>query len=151
MLDISTDEAGIEDGEPIEFVVKTELSAGSTSNLFIQEIMNYEDSSIISLTMNNLVPGARYQFSAKVQNKFGVSEFSNVIELQVQASSSDSTSSGNYKPNTVNREYFDVKIFSDSMACAKIKRTKYMTLCNINDNAVQGRLSENCLTRKIIA
>lgn len=102
MLDISTDEAGIEDdGESIEFVVKAELSASSTSNLFIQEIMNYEDSSIISLTMNNLVPGARYQFSAKVQNKFGVSEFSNIIELQVQASSSDSTSSGNYKPNTL--------------------------------------------------
>ena len=35
------------------------------------------------------------------------------------------------------------------MACAKIKRTKYMR--NINDNAVQGRLSENYLTRKIIA
>ena len=50
---------------------------------------------------------------------------------------------------TVNREYFDVKIFSDSMACAKIKRTKYIR--NINDNAVQGRLSENYLTRKIIA
>ena len=33
--------------------------------------------------------------------------------------------------------------------CAKIKRTKYMR--NINDNAVQGRLSENYLTRKIIA
>ena len=102
MLDISTDEAGIEGGESIEFIVKAELlSTSSTSNLFIQEIMNYEDSSIISLTMNNLVPGARYRFSAKVQNKFGVSEFSNVIELQVQASSSDSTSSGNYKPNTL--------------------------------------------------
>ena len=50
---------------------------------------------------------------------------------------------------TINREYFDVKIFSDSMACAKIKRTKYR--CNINDNAVQGRLSENYLTRKITA
>ena len=35
------------------------------------------------------------------------------------------------------------------MACAKIKRTKYMR--NINDNAVQGRLSENYLTRNIIA
>ena len=34
------------------------------------------------------------------------------------------------------------------MACAKIKRTKYMR--NINDNAVQGRLSENYLTREII-
>ena len=42
---------------------------------------------------------------------------------------------------TVNREYFDVKIFSDSIACAKIKRTKYMR--NINNNAVQGSLSEN--------
>ena len=51
--------------------------------------------------------------------------------------------------HTVNREYFDVKIFSDSMACAKIKRTKYMR--SINDNAVQGRLSENYLTRKNIA
>ena len=53
-----------------------------------------------------------------------------------------------YSLSTVNREYFDVKIFSDSMAYAKIKRTKYMR--NINDNAVQGRLSENYLTRKII-
>ena len=35
---------------------------------------------------------------------------------------------------------------TDSMACAKIKRTKYIR--NINDNAVQGRLSENYLTRK---
>ena len=35
------------------------------------------------------------------------------------------------------------------MACAKIKRMKYMRY--INDNAVQGRLSENYLTRKIIA
>ena len=51
-----------------------------------------------------------------------------------------------YVTITVNREYFD---FSDSMACAKIKRTKYMR--NINENAVQGRLSENYLTRKIIA
>ena len=78
---------------------------------------------------------------------------------------------------TVNREYFDVKIFSDSMACAKITaphpasrilrdagcglrnqtklpfsasiRMKYMR--NINDNVVQGRLSENYLTQKIIA
>ena len=51
--------------------------------------------------------------------------------------------------STINREYFDVKIFLDSMACAKIKRTKYIR--DINDNAVQGRLSENYLTRKIIA
>ena len=42
----------------------------------------------------------------------------------------------------VNRKYFNVKIiFSDSMACAKIKRTKFM--CNINDNVVQGCLSFN--------
>ena len=33
------------------------------------------------------------------------------------------------------------------MAYAKIKRTKYMR--NINDNAVQGRLFENYLTRKL--
>ena len=35
------------------------------------------------------------------------------------------------------------------MAYVKIKRTKYMR--NINDNAVQGRLSENYLTQRIIA
>ena len=40
------------------------------------------------------------------------------------------------KYNTVNRKYFDVKIFSDSMACAKIKRTKYMR--NINDKCGTG-------------
>ena len=35
------------------------------------------------------------------------------------------------------------------MACAKIKRTNYMR--HTNNNAVHGRLSENYLTRKIIA
>ena len=50
---------------------------------------------------------------------------------------------------TINRKYFDVKIFLDSIACVKIKRTKYMR--NINDDEVQGRLSENNLTWKIIA
>ena len=39
---------------------------------------------------------------------------------------------------TVNREYFNVKIFLDSLACVKIKRTKYT--CNINGNAVQAGL-----------
>ena len=48
----------------------------------------------------------------------------------------------------VNREIF-VKIFSDSMASAKIKRMKIMR--TINDNVVRGRLSENYLTRKFIA
>ena len=48
----------------------------------------------------------------------------------------------------VNREIF-VKIFSDSMASAKIKHTKIMR--TINDNVVRGRLSENYLTRKFIA
>ena len=46
-----------------------------------------------------------------------------------------------YLWHTVNCEYFDVKIFSDSMAYTKIKGMKYMR--NICDNAVQGRLSEN--------
>ena len=48
------------------------------------------------------------------------------------------------KGYTINREHFDVKMFSDSMAYAKIK---YMR--NINDNAVQGRLSENYLLHGI--
>ena len=48
----------------------------------------------------------------------------------------------------VNREIFVVKIFSDSMASAKIKRTKIMHI--INNKAIRGRLSENYLTRKFI-
>ena len=49
--------------------------------------------------------------------------------------------------NTVNCEYFVVKIFSDSLPCVKIKHAK---IHNIDDNAVQGRLSENYLTRKLL-
>ena len=52
------------------------------------------------------------------------------------------------KAHTVNCEYFVVKIFSDSLACAKLNAQKYIH--NINDNVVQGRLSENYLTRKIL-
>ena len=48
------------------------------------------------------------------------------------------------KITTVNWEIFVVKIFSDSMASAKIKRMKIMRI--INDNAVRGCLSENYLT-----
>ena len=44
-------------------------------------------------------------------------------------------------PTTVYWEIFIVNIFLDSMASAKIKRTKIMRI--INDNAVRGRLSEN--------
>ena len=39
--------------------------------------------------------------------------------------------------NIVNQEYFVVKIFSDNLACAKIKHAKYM--CIIIINAVRGR------------
>ena len=47
---------------------------------------------------------------------------------------------------TVNREYFIVKIFSDSLACLKIKNAqKY--IYNVDDNAVQGYLSENYCTK----
>ena len=48
-----------------------------------------------------------------------------------------------HSPYTVNHEYFDVKILSNSMACVKIKRTKYMR--KTNNNAVKGRLSEKYL------
>ena len=51
-------------------------------------------------------------------------------------------------PHTVNRKIFVVKIFSDSMGSAKIKRTNIMRI--INANVVRGRLSENYLTRKLI-
>ena len=49
---------------------------------------------------------------------------------------------------TINREYLVVKIFSDSLAYAKLKCTKiHMQYYN----AVEGCLSENYLTLKIIA
>ena len=68
--------------------------------------------------------------------------------MQKDSEKNMSIINGSSQLGTVNREYFVVKIFSDSMACTKIKLTKYMR--NINDNAVQGRLSENYLTRKFI-
>ncbi len=51
--------------------------------------------------------------------------------------------------DTVNREIFVVKIFSDRLTSTKIKHTK--TVRTINANAVRGRLSEIYLTRKFIA
>ena len=51
--------------------------------------------------------------------------------------------------NTVDREIFAVKIFSDSMASPKIKHTKIIHI--INDSVVRGHLSENYLARKFIA
>jgi hypothetical protein len=51
--------------------------------------------------------------------------------------------------NTVNREIFVVKIFSDRVISTKIKRTKSVRI--INANAVRGCLSENYFTRKFIA
>ena len=49
--------------------------------------------------------------------------------------------------------YFVVIIFLDSLAHAKIKHNKiYVYMRNvINDNEVQGHLSENYLMHKIIA
>ena len=50
--------------------------------------------------------------------------------------------------STVNREYFVVKIFWTAWLVRKLNAQKYIR--NINDNAVQGRLSENYSTWKII-
>ena len=46
---------------------------------------------------------------------------------------------------------FIIKILSNSLAYVKIKDTKYMRNRNINDNVVQGCLSENYLTQNFIA
>ena len=51
------------------------------------------------------------------------------------------------KKNIVNREYFVVKIFSDSLAYAKIKCVKIYVNCN----AVRGHLSENYFGHEIFA
>ena len=45
--------------------------------------------------------------------------------------------------NTANREYFVVKIFSDSLACAQLNARN-----NINNNVIQGHLSENLFNMK---
>ena len=50
--------------------------------------------------------------------------------------------------STVNREYFDVKIFRTAWLVRKLN-ARNTCMRNINDNAVQGRLSENYLTRKL--
>ena len=53
--------------------------------------------------------------------------------------------------HTVNREIFVVGIFSYSMLCAKIKRTKLKRTRIINVNVHdKGRLYENYSTRKFI-
>ena len=56
---------------------------------------------------------------------------------------------------TVNCEYFIVKIFSDSLAYAKIKMREniHVHVCALLMVMwyIQGRLSENYLTRKFIA
>ena len=49
--------------------------------------------------------------------------------------------------HTINHEYFLVKIFLDSLAYAKIERN---FMHNINNNVVQGSLSENYFTQEII-
>ena len=51
------------------------------------------------------------------------------------------------QPNTVNREIFVVKIFSDSVASAKIKRRKSMRI--INDNAVRPARGPGSFVRKL--
>ena len=50
---------------------------------------------------------------------------------------------------TVNHEYFIVKIFSDSLAYAKIKHTKTYMYAHYNGNVVRGPLSENLFNMKI--
>ena len=96
------------------------------------------------------------QISAMIWNRNGISEYAHdkITSLKYFHSLAPWLNSqlitkvpGNQA--TVNREYFVVKIFSDSLAYAKIKRTKHMY--NINDHVVQGHLSGNYLIRKLIA
>ena len=50
---------------------------------------------------------------------------------------------------TVNRVYFVIKYFWTAWLVRKLNARKYIH--NINDNAVQGRLSKNYLMRNFIA
>ena len=75
-LEVSTGEAGVEDGRTIEFVIKAEMCGNGLSALFLHEITNYIDSTVTTLTISDLLPGAEYQFTVRVQNEFGTSEFS---------------------------------------------------------------------------
>lgn len=83
LLDVSTREAGVEEGGTFNFVVRTELVSDGTSTLFVQEVANYVDSSVITLVITNLAGGV-YNFTVKVQNEFGNSDFSKPRMLQIQ-------------------------------------------------------------------
>lgn len=86
LLNVSTREAGVTDGEAFEFIVQANVINDGTSQFFVQEVINYVDSSAISLIVSGLLPGIEYQFSVKVKNKFGASEFSSLSALSIQES-----------------------------------------------------------------
>ena len=87
LLNVSTREAGVEDEEAVEFIVQANVIGDDTSQLFFQEVIDYVDSSAISLIISDLLPGTDYQFSVRVQNTFGASDFSSLNVLSIQESS----------------------------------------------------------------
>ena len=82
-LNVSTREAGVADGDIVEFIIKVTLLNDGTSKLFVQEFSDYVDSTTAILTIDGLIPDVEYQFNVRVRNTFGISEFSETIALRI--------------------------------------------------------------------
>ena len=87
LLNVSTREAGVPDGVAFEFIIQAYVVGDDTSQFFFQEIINYVDSSAISLIISDLLPSTDYLFRVQVKNTFGTSEFSSFSMLSIQGSS----------------------------------------------------------------
>ena len=90
-LNVSTREAGIEDGGLIQIIIKAEVINDGTVIMVSQEIINYVDTNAILVVITNLAHGVDYRFTARIQNEFGVSASSETREVQIQIISPNSS------------------------------------------------------------
>ena len=94
LLEVSTDDAGVEESGIFNFVVNAivfEDGGPESTATFKQQINNYIDSSVTTLILNNLMPGATYEFDLKVQNRFGCSRVSETRLLKIRTSTIEGT------------------------------------------------------------
>lgn len=101
-LDVSTREAGTESGKTVIFDVKAELVDDShpmsDAVLTSHIVANYQDATLTTLEINNLVPGAEYRFSVRIRNEYGTSEFSEARQLRILTLMSSSSSTAGIYP-----------------------------------------------------
>ena len=93
LLDVSTDEAGIEPGDTLQYLITAEDVSDGSSRVILRDVPNYVDSSIITLMINDLLPGANYLFNVRTRNNFGTSEVSETVTLRIQTQSPDTPNS----------------------------------------------------------